>query len=190
MRVVRFFAVKLTLVAAVLALAACVTPGVNSAGSQGTGEQSSTKQSKLIELLRKDPHLSVQTLKGGETILVQMRSGDSFTSDSIFPSKILEEVLDHVFNSLTSLGGKYTIKAVGHTSNAGQQQTNMQLSERRAMSVAYYLISKGFDQKLISFEGKGAQDPIANNDTQEGRDVNRRVDLLIRSCQTFICNID
>jgi outer membrane protein OmpA-like peptidoglycan-associated protein len=188
MGAIRFFAVMLA--AAMLTLTACSTLRMGSAGSEETVQQPDTKQGKLIERLLEDPNLRVQLLGDGETILVQMRSGDSFQSDSVFPTKILEGVLDHVASVLTSSGGRYKVKAVGYTDNVGSQQANMQASERRAMIVASHLISKGLNQKLVSHEGRGSQEPIADNETQEGRDVNRRVDLLIRQCVSLICSAE
>jgi len=143
---------------------------------------------RLIERLAKNPHLSAQRIGNSDTVLVQVRSGDSFPPDSVFPTKILTGVLDHVVSSMNAVGGKYIIKAVGHTDNVGSQQANIQASERRALNVVYHLVSKGIDWKLIGYEGKGSQEPIASNDTQEGRDVNRRVDLLIRPCKFLTCS--
>ncbi|VVP06803.1 OmpA family protein [Pseudomonas fluorescens] len=72
-----------------------------------------------------------------------------------------------------------SIKVVGHTDNVGTDAYNQALSERRANSVADYLLSQGVAPNKVSSEGKGESEPVAENDTEEGRAKNRRVDLHI-----------
>jgi flagellar motor protein MotB len=57
--------------------------------------------------------------------------------------------------------------------------TNQQLSEKRAQTVAQYMISQGVKPNLIAYQGKGDQDPVATNDTREGRAANRRVEITL-----------
>lgn len=73
--------------------------------------------------------------------------------------------------------GVTRIKVVGHTDNVGSDSYNQTLSERRAASVAEYLISQGLAPQKVTSEGRGAREPVAENDTEEGRAHNRRVDL-------------
>ena len=72
-----------------------------------------------------------------------------------------------------------SIKVVGHTDSVGSDAYNQALSERRASSVAEYLISQGVAPNKVTSEGKGESQPIADNETEEGRAKNRRVDLHI-----------
>jgi len=72
-----------------------------------------------------------------------------------------------------------SIKVIGHTDNVGTDAYNQALSERRANSVADYLLSQGVAPNKVSSEGKGESEPVADNDTSEGRAKNRRVDLHI-----------
>ncbi|MES2679718.1 MAG: OmpA family protein [Bacteroidota bacterium] len=66
----------------------------------------------------------------------------------------------------------------GHTDNAGNEGKNRDLSEERAKAVAEYLISKGVEPTRISYNGFGSQQPIASNDTEEGKQKNRRVEFI------------
>ncbi len=68
----------------------------------------------------------------------------------------------------------------GHTDSVGSDAYNLALSDRRAKSVFDYLSSRGVDPARLSSVGKGESDPIADNATAEGRQVNRRV-MLIRT---------
>jgi outer membrane protein OmpA-like peptidoglycan-associated protein len=72
-----------------------------------------------------------------------------------------------------------SIKVVGHTDSVGADAYNQALSERRASSVAEYLLSQGVAPNKVTSEGKGESQPIADNETEAGRAKNRRVDLHI-----------
>lgn len=71
------------------------------------------------------------------------------------------------------------IEIIGHTDNVGGVDYNQKLSEQRAESVRDYLVSKGLDRNKISTLGLGESQPIANNNTDEGRAENRRVELQV-----------
>ncbi len=68
---------------------------------------------------------------------------------------------------------------VGHTDNVGSQGYNLPLSEKRAASVKDYLVSKGIASSRLTSQGKGLQEPIADNTTEAGRAQNRRVEIAI-----------
>lgn len=69
----------------------------------------------------------------------------------------------------------------GHTDSTGTDQYNQQLSERRASSVADYLIDRGVSARNVTVYGYGEMRPKASNDTAEGRQLNRRVEIHIRA---------
>ncbi len=68
------------------------------------------------------------------------------------------------------------IEVAGHTDNVGSAKKNMALSERRAKACRDYLIRKGIDGSRIEAVGYGAEDPLASNDTEAGRQKNRRIE--------------
>jgi outer membrane protein OmpA-like peptidoglycan-associated protein len=72
-----------------------------------------------------------------------------------------------------------TIHIVGHTDNVGSNYDNQILSEGRANAVRADLIQRGIDASRITAEGKGETEPVADNDTDEGRQLNRRVEFTI-----------
>ncbi|WP_433767244.1 OmpA family protein [Pseudomonas putida] len=72
-----------------------------------------------------------------------------------------------------------SIKVVGHTDSVGSDVYNQGLSERRASSVAQYLLTQGVAPAKLTSEGKGESQPVADNATDEGRAKNRRVELHI-----------
>ncbi len=70
------------------------------------------------------------------------------------------------------------IRVAGYTDNVGNPQANQRLSEQRAQAVRDYLVSHGIDQGRIEAVGYGDQDPVASNDTDEGRQKNRRIEAV------------
>ncbi|SFG80425.1 OmpA family protein [Pseudomonas sp. NFACC45] len=73
-----------------------------------------------------------------------------------------------------------SIRVVGHTDSVGTDVYNQGLSERRASSVAEYLLTQGLSPDKLTSEGKGESEPVADNETDEGRAQNRRVELHIQ----------
>ena len=72
-----------------------------------------------------------------------------------------------------------SIHLKGHTDSDGEDETNFLLSQRRAKSVANYLIKSGIADNRITYEGYGESRSLAKNDTPENKQINRRVELLI-----------
>ena len=71
------------------------------------------------------------------------------------------------------------IQISGHTDNVGKEADNLALSLNRAKAVTGYLTSKGIDPKHITYKGFGASKPLAGNDTEQGKALNRRTELSI-----------
>jgi OOP family OmpA-OmpF porin len=71
------------------------------------------------------------------------------------------------------------VEVAGYTDSAGADSYNLDLSDRRAKSVRDYLISSGANPADLTARGYGEADPIANNNTAEGRAKNRRVELRV-----------
>jgi outer membrane protein OmpA-like peptidoglycan-associated protein len=71
------------------------------------------------------------------------------------------------------------IKIIGHTDNVGQDSDNLSLSLARAASVVKALVEKGIEKTRLKAEGKGETMPIAPNDTEEGRQKNRRTEFEV-----------
>ncbi|MDO7898956.1 OmpA family protein [Pseudomonas citrulli] len=73
-----------------------------------------------------------------------------------------------------------SIRVVGHTDSVGTDAYNQGLSERRASSVVEYLLTQGLAPDKLTSEGKGESEPVADNETEQGRAQNRRVELHIQ----------
>ena len=71
------------------------------------------------------------------------------------------------------------IEIEGHTDNIGDEAYNLKLSNERAEAVVDYLLEKGVDKNNIIAQGLGESAPIAENETEEGRAKNRRVEMNV-----------
>jgi outer membrane protein OmpA-like peptidoglycan-associated protein len=71
------------------------------------------------------------------------------------------------------------LKIEGHTDNAGSAEFNQALSEHRASTVRDYLVGQGLDASSVSAQGLGAQNPVSDNVTSQGREKNRRVEIIL-----------
>ena len=99
-----------------------------------------------------------------------------------FNSSDLTEESKAVLDQMTEFlefNGSMKIQIQGHTDNIGNDADNLKLSENRARSVYDYLVGKHIDPERLSYRGFGETDPIADNDTEEGRSKNRRTCFVI-----------
>jgi len=99
-----------------------------------------------------------------------------FNKDVIKPTSYsyLDELADVMVQEPT-----WKLQIIGHTDSKGSEEYNLDLSTRRANSVKKYLISKGVKEESITSEGKGETKPIDTNDTEQGREKNRRVEFVV-----------
>jgi len=88
--------------------------------------------------------------------------------------------LDKVIRFLTE-NPATKVEISGHTDNVGTAAYNQQLSQKRAQSVADHLVKKGIDIKRLKQVGYGSQKPLKSNDSEENRQVNRRIEFKIIS---------
>lgn len=159
-----------------LLLHACAS---NPTAPQATPETLATElRARTIAELRRNAHLSVSELSSGE-LLVRIRSTDHFRSSAHNFSDEFGAIVDHIAQVLAPHPALH-VTVIGHTDNVGNANHNLQLSTSRAHVVHAHLVARGVDDHRIRHEGRGGAEPIASNQTNEGRAVNRRVDFLIR----------
>jgi outer membrane protein OmpA-like peptidoglycan-associated protein len=120
----------------------------------------------------------VEVVRKDNNITLDMPGGITFATNSADLNASFYPVLDKVSGTLVQYD-QTMIEVAGHTDSTGSAQYNQALSERRARSVAAYLESRGVRGARLMVVGAGATHPIASNDTPEGRQQNRRVELTI-----------
>lgn len=131
------------------------------------------------QLRQKMAGTGVEVERVGDNIKLIMPGGITFRTGS---SDILPQFYDPL-NQVAAVLNQYpqsVINVIGHTDNVGSDQMNQQLSERRATSVANYLLSKGVIPERLNAYGMGESQPVADNNTDFGRQRNRRVEILIQ----------
>lgn len=122
-----------------------------------------------------------------ETVIKETppKIGDKFVLKNIYFETAKATLLSTSNQSLDSLYNlliKYPtmeIKISGHTDSQGSHDYNLVLSESRALAVYSYLIERGISSERLDFKGYGKMQPIATNETVEGRQLNRRVEFEV-----------
>jgi outer membrane protein OmpA-like peptidoglycan-associated protein len=120
----------------------------------------------------------------GEAIAIKFDSGLLFGFDSAELSSDARANLTSLANSLKTYDNTDVV-IIGHTDGVGSATYNMGLSERRAQAAANHLAAQGINRSRLIVEGRGLTEPIADNSTDEGRNINRRVEVLILASEEF-----
>ncbi len=115
-----------------------------------------------------------------KTLLVHFESDILFPVNSAVLNPDSRQTLDQAADVFMEFN-KTGIIAQGHTDASGSEEYNQSLSERRADAVMGHLIRMGVESSRITAVGYGESYPIAGNDTEYGRQQNRRVDLMLRA---------
>ncbi|MBO7501553.1 MAG: OmpA family protein [Fibrobacterales bacterium] len=119
----------------------------------------------------------IQVTKDARGIILSM-SDILFETNKADLTQDLQNNLAKIAGILT-VYGESRITVEGHTDNKGTAEYNQGLSERRAENVRAFLVKSGIDEGRLSAVGYGMTRPVADNSTAEGRQKNRRVDLVI-----------
>lgn len=152
---------------------ALIGAGVGALAGGAVGNYMDRQAAKLRQQLQ---GTGVSVTRNGDVITLNMPGNVTFKSDSSDLRPEFFEVLNSVSLVLKEYD-KTLLEVAGHTDNTGTAAYNQTLSERRAGTVGQYLESRGVRQDRIITVGAGETHPIASNDTAEGRQANRRVEL-------------
>lgn len=154
---------------------ALIGAGIGALVGGGVGNYMDQQEQELRAQLQSS---GVQVARQGDQIILVMPSNITFATDQDQINPGFYQVLDSVAIVL----GKYPrtlLDIDGHTDDQGSDQYNQALSERRAVSVAQYLGSRGIDTRRFRVVGYGESAPVADNRTDFGRAQNRRVEIRI-----------
>jgi|GEM_PF-848964 len=127
-------------------------------------------------VLKKVPKKRISLLKKDK---IEISSRIPFAYNKARLLRAAEFILDDVVDVILSNPQLTTIRVEGHTDNTGEAKYNKQLSEARANAVMEYLVAKGVGKDRLVAVGYGFDRPLADNDTEEGRAKNRRVEFVI-----------
>ena len=149
--------------------------GIGAIAGGSIGYYMDSQEAKLRKTLR-DTGVSVE--RDGDNINLVMPGNITFVTAGHDLNNDFHEVLDSVVIVLQEFD-KTIVVVTGHTDSKGSNEYNQALSERRAGSVSRYLLNKGVVEARIEAVGFGESTPIADNATDAGRSLNRRVELSL-----------
>ncbi len=154
---------------------ALIGAGVGALAGGSIGYYMDVQEAKLRQELE---GTGVSVTRVGNNIVLNMPSNVTFK----FDSADLKPEFFSVLHSVALVINKYPktlIDVAGHTDSVGTEQYNMDLSQRRAQTVATYLASQNVLTTRMDVRGYGETHPIASNDTEAGRGQNRRVEITL-----------
>ena len=157
------------------AKAAMIGAGVGVLAGGAVGGYMDHQDAKLRRFLE---GTGVRVVRTGDQITLVMPSNITFDTASATLRPDFFEVMHAVSLVLTEYD-KTIIEIMGHTDSDGSDAYNLDLSRRRAQAVGNHLAGKGVASMRIVTEGFGERYPVASNDTPEGKQLNRRVELRL-----------
>ena len=154
---------------------ALIGAGLGALAGAGVGTYMDRQEAALRKELERT---GVSVTRSGDNITLNMPGNITFRTDSSDLNSSFFEVLDSVGKVVNEFE-QTVIEVAGHTDSTGSDQYNQALSQRRADSVAAYLKSRNVRSDRIITVGAGEKHPVASNDTPDGRQLNRRVELTL-----------
>lgn len=154
---------------------ALIGAGAGAIAGGGVGYYMDVQEAKLREQLK---GTGVSVTRVGENIVLNMPGNITFQTGSADLNTSFLRVLDSVGIVLKEYN-KTLVVIAGHTDNVGTDANNQSLSERRASSVGTYLAGRAVASERMVITGYGESRPVASNESNDGRNQNRRVELTL-----------
>ncbi|SDH80894.1 Outer membrane protein beta-barrel domain-containing protein [Vibrio xiamenensis] len=139
--------------------------------------------SKLTRNIKSKPRPTTDFYPNESTVVTESiyeisdANGSQLFDSGAFALRDTEQ-LNRLLNLINKLNIE-SIEIIGHTDSIGSEPDNLLLSEKRAQQVSLFLIANGIDSNLITSNGVGETQPVADNTTPEGRQQNRRVEIKV-----------
>ena len=155
---------------------ALIGAGVGALAGAGIGNYMDRQQRELEQQLSGS---GVGVKRQGDNLVLIMPGDVTFDTNQSSIQGRFHAVLDDVATVFNRYD-QSLVDIIGHADSDGSDSYNLDLSRRRAESVAAYLNQRGVDANRIYYEGRGESQPIASNATADGKAQNRRVEILIQ----------
>jgi outer membrane protein OmpA-like peptidoglycan-associated protein len=130
------------------------------------------------ELRRRTAGTGIEVSRDGDVIKLNLPDGVTFDFNRADLKPQFYPALDQVAATMAEYN-QTIVEVSGHTDDVGSDQYNQGLSERRAGSVANYLVGKGLLRERFEVVGMGERYPVADNASDSGRALNRRVEIRV-----------
>ena len=155
--------------------AALVGAGIGALAGGGVGLYMDNQESKLRQRLEGS---GVSVTRDGDSIILNMPSNITFATDQDLIKPNFYDTLNSVAIVLREFN-QSLVDVKGHTDADGADDYNMDLSQRRAESVAEYLTGQGLNPERFEVKGYGESQPVSSNASARGKQQNRRVEIEI-----------
>jgi outer membrane protein OmpA-like peptidoglycan-associated protein len=155
---------------------AAIGAAVGGLGGAGVGRMMDNQERDMREALAASEAAAIR--REGDLLAVTFKGDVTFDTNSTVVKPGLYSEIDRVAGVLNRYP-QTLIRVEGHTDSVGSDQYNMDLSSRRANSVRDLLVQRGVNFNRIQTIGYGETLPVATNDTEAGRQLNRRVEIKI-----------
>ena len=155
---------------------AAIGAAIGGLGGAGVGKMMDNQEMEMRQALANSEAASVR--REGNLLAVTFKSDMSFDFDSATVRPGLYSEIDRVATIMRNYP-QTVIRVEGHTDSLGSEEYNMDLSRRRAQAVQDLLVQRGVGQHRIEIIGYGESSPVAANDSDSGRQLNRRVEIKI-----------
>ena len=157
-------------------IGAAAGAAVGAAAGAGVGKMMDKQEAEMRQALADSEAAAVR--REGELLAITLKGDVSFDLDSDVVRPGLYNELDRIAQIMIKYP-QTSILVEGHTDSTGSETYNQQLSERRANGVKNLLVQRGVQTSRVNILGYGESRPVATNDTPEGRQMNRRVEIRI-----------
>lgn len=149
--------------------------GIGAIAGGGIGYYMDVQEAKLRQKLN---GTGVSVTREGDNIILNMPSNITFGVGSANINSQFFNVLNSV-DLVVKEYDKTLIEIQGHTDSTGSNEFNQRLSEQRAKAVSDYFLSRDVNSLRLGTYGHGENYPVASNDTEQGRQANRRVEIVL-----------
>ena len=154
---------------------AMVGVGIGALAGGGIGAYQDRQEA---ELRRATAGTGVDVTRDGDVIKLNLPDGVTFDFAKYDIKPQFYPALNTIANTLREYN-QTIVEVSGHTDSIGSEAVNQRLSEQRAASVGNYLIGQGLQRERFEIVGMGKRYPVASNDTDAGRALNRRVEIRV-----------
>ena len=152
-------------------------------GAMAGGTVGAYQDRQEAELRRQTAGTGIDVVREGDVIKLNLPDGVTFDFNKADLKSQFYPALNNVAATLKEYN-QTIVEVSGHTDSIGTDAVNQRLSEQRAQNVGNYLIGQGLQRERFEIAGFGKRYPVANNSTEQGRALNRRVEIRIVPLQS------
>jgi len=157
-------------------IGSAIGAAIGGLGGAGVGRMMDNQERDMRDVLASSEAASVS--REGNLLAVTFKGDVTFDTNSTAVRPGLQSEIARVANVMTQYPDTL-VRVEGHTDSTGSSEYNMDLSNRRALAVKNLLTGRGIAESRIDIAGYGETMPVATNDTEAGRQKNRRVEIKI-----------